>query len=55
MEKNKRPPKFFKNILSRKEVVKKAFNDWLMETSLHGMKYFVDSHILAKLIWVIEQ
>ena len=39
---------------SRKDVMKNAFNDWLNETSLHGMKYFADSNILAKIIWVIE-
>ena len=47
MENVKKPRKLLK-----REILQQAFNDWLSETSLHGMKYFVDSHFIAKIIWV---
>ena len=47
MENVKKPRKLLK-----REILQQAFNDWLSETSLHGMKYFVDSHVIAKIIWV---
>ena len=47
MDGNKKPRKLLK-----REILQQAFNDWLSETSLHGMKYFVDSHFIAKMIWV---
>ena len=41
-----------KAIYEKRGIFQEGIRQFLTETAVHGMKYFVDSHILVKLIWV---
>ena len=41
-----------KAIYEKRGIFQEGIRQFLTETAVHGMKYFVDSHIIVKLIWV---
>ena len=44
--------KFFKAIRDRKDILLLSFNEYLAESALHGVKYFVGQHTIIKILWV---
>ena len=44
--------KVAKAVYEKRGIFQEGIRKYLTETTVHGLKYFADTHIVVKLIWV---